>query len=44
MLVRISFAKRLRDAAEQSSRKREAERVETEDVVAAQRRMAEARA
>ena len=44
VLVRISYAKRLRDAAEQTARTRAAERVNTEDVIAAQRRMAEARA
>jgi chlorophyllide a reductase subunit Z len=44
VLVRISLAKRLRDAAERTARGRSAERVEIADVEAARGMMAEARA
>ena len=44
VLVRISFAKRLRDAAEMAARRRDADRVIVVDVEAARGRMAEARA
>jgi chlorophyllide a reductase subunit Z len=44
VLVRISLAKRLRDAAERAARGRNAERVEIVDVEAARGMMAEARA